>query len=133
MVPANNSPPAPAMATRTPVPQLLCVVLIRSYALMELVSRPLLCALLFLPAQQDRRSARRIGNATLQQIVQAQVSNLDALQLLLFNARLVHARAQSSSVVSRQVVLHLPRAVGLFVRMDLASLIFKLVCRLFPL
>jgi len=84
MVPANDSPLA--VATRIPVPQPLCVVLIKSYALMELASRPLLCVLLFLPAQQDRRSARRIGNAILQQIAQAQVLYPDALQLLLFNA-----------------------------------------------
>jgi hypothetical protein len=131
MVPANSSPPA--VPTRMPVPQSLCVVLIKSYALMELANRPLLCVLLFLPAQQDRRSVRRIGNATLQQIVQAQVSKPNALQLLLFYARMVHARAQSRSVVSRQVVLRLPHVVGLFVRMGLARLVFKLVWRLFHL
>jgi len=131
MVPARSFP----LEQRAPllVPQPLYVVLIKSYALMVLASRPLLCVLLLQPAQQDRRSAPRIGNAILQQTVQAQVSLLNALQLLLFYARLVHARLQLNSVVSREVVLYLPHAVVFSARMGLASLLFKLVCRSNPL
>jgi hypothetical protein len=95
---------------------------------MELASHPLLCVPLFQPAPQDRRFAIKIGNVTPPQSVKAQVSNLNALQLLLFDAPAVRARAPSNSVVSLAVVLHLLHvSVVLSVRTDLASPIFKLV------